>query len=254
MVVKVEDARIEVEIDVRRALDQTREIESTLERARARKRLGQARIDPGIEGRLGTRRLGAAVAGLGVGRAAAGGLRSAVALAAKVGFGLTLTEIIRTAPSLIPAILDEETLRTQIFPEIDIAGIKIEGVTIDTVVRALGEKIAEIEGTLATTMRGLTLMLDLTAEGRFAEGAAGALKFIQRAIGPSTRKGELTEESAREAGFLGVFEEAGQIFDAFRAYNTAEALFKQRARTARYRELLDNQAQQFRAAGGGVSK
>lgn len=285
MVVKLDDARIEVEIDVREAIDDLGQIESRLDRAKARRSRGVERVDPGRDSRIGVRRAGAAAA---LGRAAGGGIRGAVRFAAKLGAGLTIAEIIRQSPAILPAILGEETMRQELIKERDLIpeftlpqslpipgtdtdlfsvfgldalrgkkffeGSEIPGVTIQEVVESLGKKIAEIEGILKTTVKAATLAYDLLNEGKLAEAGASAILEIRRAISPSSQSGQLGDETKGVGGPLGFTEEVGSILDSVRAYNTAEARFKQRAVGARFGAFLENQQQGFRAAGGGVSK
>ena len=192
------------------------------------------------------------------GRAATAGGRigGAVKFAAKLAGGLTLVEVIRQAPAILPALLGEETLSKEIrdlipLPDAVLAATGIDdalgGTRIEDVIEGLGKRITEIEGLLKTTVKAATLAYDLLAEGKLAEAGAGAILEIRRAISPG---------SATEAGGgpLGITEEVGSILDAFRAYNTAESLFRQRTVHARASSFLENQQRGFRASGGGVSK
>jgi len=185
-----------------------------------------------------------AVTGVTVAAAKAkGGLSQAVGFATKVVAGLSLIEVIRQSPAIIPAILGEEAMRGDLIPGL---------VTVQDAVESLGKRIAQIEGTLKTTVRAATLAYDLLQEGRLAEAGASAILEIRRAISPFPQDGKIDDKGV--GGLLGVTEEVGAIFSAFQAYNTAEALFRQRTVGARFRGFLDAQQQGFRAAGGGVSK
>lgn len=243
MVVKLDDARIEVSIDVSQATGELREIESKLDTARKRRRRGGGEaVDPGRESRRGGRRV-VAVTGATVAAARARGLSQTVRFATKLVAGLSLIEVIRQSPAIIPALLGEETMQGDLIPGL---------VTVQEAVESLGKKIAQIEGTLKTTVKAATLAYDLLQEGKLAEAGASAILEIRRAISPFQQDGKIDDKGV--GGPLGFTEEVGAIFSAFRAYNTAEALFRQRTVSARFRGFLEAQQQGFRAAGGGVSK
>lgn len=244
MVVRIDNAKLEVELDVRQALGELREIESKLDTARQRRRRGAVEaVDPDRERRRGGRRV-VAVTGVTVAAAKAkGGLPQAVGFATKLVAGLSLIEVIRLAPAILPAILGEEVMRADLIPGL---------LTVQEAVESLGKKIAAIEGTLKTTVRAASLAYDLLQEGKLAEAGASASLEIRRAISPFPQDGKIDDKGV--GGLLGVTEEVGAIFSAFQAYNTAEALFRQRTGEARAKGFLDAQQQGFRAAGGGVSK
>lgn len=255
MVVKIDDARIEVSLDVSQALGELREIESKLDTARQRRRRGGGEVvDPGRERRARGRRV-VAVTGVtvtaaratagrsGVATATGAGMAQAVGFATKLVAGLSLIEVIRQSPAIIPALLGEETMQGDLIPGL---------VTVQEAVESLGKKIAQIEGTLKTTVKAATLAYDLLQEGKLAEAGASGILEIRRAISPFPQDGRIDDKGV--GGPLGFTEEVGAIFSAFRAYNTAEALFRQRTVSARFRGFLEAQQQGFRAAGGGVSK
>jgi len=256
MVVKIDDARIEVELDVQRALGELKEIESSLDRAKGARRGAPRRTDKDRTTRSGLRGAGAAVA---AGRLAGGGLRGAVRFAAKVGGGLTIAEVVRKLPALIPAIIGREGLDKTLIPEIDIPefnvfgqtffeGKEFDGLKVRDAVESLGKKIAQIEATLKTTIDAGVLAYDMLAEGRLAEAGGAALSHLTQALSPGPRDKATTD-------FLGgVGKEFVEIIDAYQAYNTAEALFRQRTVNARASGFIDDSMQGFRAGGGGVSK
>lgn len=261
MVVKIDDARIEVELDVRRALGDLGEIESRLERARRRRGRGRPGAEPGGERRPGGRRLLAPAA---VGAAAAragGGLRRAVGFAAKLGGGLTVAEVIRNAPEIVRAavgaVVGEEALETRLLDVLpvsdfvkEILAANVIGVTsLASLVDDLAKRIAQLEGGLKTTAKAAVLAYDLLRLGQITEAGAGAIALIKDAISPG---GEPVDPATAEA--LGITAELLDVFDAFQAYNTAESLFKQRARGLQIRGLGDNLDGLFRAPGGGAGK
>lgn len=252
MVVKIDDARIEIELDNRSALKDLEEIESGLGRARARRRRGPAAAE---DRRPGGGRFAPTAAGL-TAATAAGGLRRAVRFAAKVGAGLTAAELIRNAPEILRAVVGEETLEKQARDLIPIpdfildataAGKAIGDLNIGDAIDSLAERIAQVEGTLKTTVRAATLAYDLLMEGKIPEAGAAAIREIRNAF-----SGESAGPGAAEA--LGIATEALEILDAFRAYNTAQSLFRQRARGVQIRNSVEDLDGLFRAAGGGAGK
>lgn len=253
MGVNIENARIEIELDVRRALEDLQEVESGLGRARGRRRRGRdgAALDRD-RGRPGAR--GAAVA-VTAATAARGGLRRAVAFAAKLGAGLTVAEVIRNTPEIVRAVIGEETLGKRLVDLLPLpdtakeilAANEIGATRIGELVNDLSKRIAQVEGTLKTTVRAATLAYDLMMEGKIPEAGAAAISEIRRAF-----SGESAGPGAAEA--LGIAAEALEILDAFRAYNTAESLFRQRARGVQIRNSVEDLDNLFRAAGGGASK
>ncbi len=264
MPVNLEDARIQVEIDIRRATAEVREVESQLEKARERRRVGVRRIDPGRETRAVGRSLAAAGA-FGAGRVVGGGLRRAVGLAAKFGLVLSAAEAIRQAPAILPEILPEALLEQRVIPgEVEI-GLRILGQgeladvvkelsTVRGLIGGLQRSIAEIEATLVSTMDAVRFGADLAAEGKFVEGAFKLNAELRKALSSFAKGERITTIGIRGGLNLSLPPDVTDTMNAFTSYNRARAIQKQYANRTEKAVLIDNQKEAFRAAGGGANR
>ncbi len=257
MVVRLDSAKIEVEIDTRRAVRELGEVESQLDRARTRRRRGPDRVDPGAPGRAAARRLGAAAAvgaagaGARAAGAAGGGLKRAVGLAAKVGLGISAIEAIRQAPSLLPAFLPREVLEAEIPPILlKLLGFdRDEGLNVAEMIRGLQKGIADLEAGMASTLKGFQLLNASLQEGKLVEAGfegAGALSEAIRVF--------LRGKSPDERLSFPAFEELSSIFTAHLSYGRAERRFRQLTKEAENTRTVENIQRAVSAGGGGVSR
>ncbi len=255
MAVKIEDARLEIEIDTKRAVRELGQIESQLDRARTRRRGGVDRVDPGGPGRAAARRLSAAAAvgaaGAGARAAATGGLRRAVGLAAKVGLGISALEAVRQAPALLPALLPQEVLEKEI-PAIILRLLgfdRDEGLSVAEMIRGLQKGVADLEAGLASTLKGFQLLTASLQEGKLVEAGFEGSTALGQAINIFLR-----DKSPEDRLNLPAFEELSSIFTAHLGYQRAERRFRQLTKEAENVRMVDNIERAFSAGGGGVSR
>ena len=257
MVVKLDSARITVEVDVRRATAEIREVETALQKARRRRRGVTRRVDPTGPARVAGRNLRAATT-VGAAAAVGGGLRRAVGLAATLGGVIGAAQAIRAAPAILPEILPEEVLEQRLIPgEIEI-GLRLVGQsefadlvrqvsTVRGLIDGLRRGLAEVESTVVTVADSVRLGADLLAEGKFVEGGFKLNAELTKAL-------SLFLKGERISTDLSIPEDIANTFNAVSSYNRAKSLHKQYAKRSQASEWIDNQREALRAGGGGANR